>query len=82
MISKIRQGTRTLYTLSEFVVDDVEDVAKLPKSSMGSTVYVIHTKETYMADSQGIWYPTTGDNPPVECDCVEELTIWGDLPEE
>ena len=82
MISKIRQGTRTLYTLSEFVVDNVEDVAKLPKSPMGSTVYVIHTKETYMADSQGIWYPTTGDNPPVECDCVEELTVWGDLPEE
>ena len=82
MISKIRQGTRTLYTLSEFVVDNIEDVAKLPKSPMGSTVYVIHTKETYMADSQSIWYPTVGDNPPVECDCVEELTIWGDLPEE
>lgn len=82
MISKIRQGTRTLYTLSEYVVDDVEDVAKLPRCSMGSTVYVIHTKETYMADSKGAWYPVNSDSDPIPCDCIEESTIWEELPEE
>lgn len=46
---------------------------------MGSTVYVIHTKETYMIDSNKVWYPTSSDAPPVECDCVEEMTIWQDL---
>lgn len=80
MISKIKQGTRTLYTLSEYVVDDLEDVAKLPRCLMGSTVYVIHTKETYMADSKGIWYPVNSSGNPIECDCVEESTIWENFP--
>lgn len=80
MISKIKQGTRTLYTLSEYVVDDLEDVAKLPRCLMGSTVYVIHTKETYMADSKGIWYPVNSSGNPIECDCIEESTIWENFP--
>ena len=81
MITKIRQGTRVSYNLSEFVVDDLSDVALLPRCAMGSTVYVIHTKDTYIIDSKGIWYPKTSDNDPIVCDCVEESTIWDELPE-
>lgn len=81
MISKIRQGTRSLYALSEFVVDDREEVAKLPKAVHGSTVYVIHEKETYMIDGKGVWYPMKSDKDPIECDCVDEMTIWDELPE-
>lgn len=48
---------------------------------MGSTVYIIHTKETYMIDSKGVWYSTNSDGEPITCDCVEESTIWGELTE-
>ena len=81
MISKIRQGTRALYGWSEFVVDDREEVSKLPKAVHGSTVYVIHEKETYIIDGKGVWYPMKGDKDPIECDCVDEMTIWDELPE-
>jgi hypothetical protein len=81
MISKLRQGNKVAQNLAEYVVDDIADLSKLPKAFMGSTVYVIHTQETYMIDSKGIWYPMDSDSPPVECDCVEESTIWEELPE-
>lgn len=29
-----------------------------------------------MLDSKRVWYCITSENDPVECDCVEELTIW------
>lgn len=49
---------------------------------MGSTVYVISTGETWMMDSTGKWHVMGSiRKEPIECDCVEELTIWGDLPE-
>ena len=49
---------------------------------MGSTVYVITTGETWMIDSKGSWHIMGSiQKEPIECDCVEELTIWGDLPE-
>ena len=47
---------------------------------MGSTVFVIHTKDTYMMDSKGIWYSITSDADPIVCDCVEEMTVWADIP--
>lgn len=81
MISKIKQGTKILHTLSEYVVDDIEDVAKIPRCAMGSTVYVIHTQETYMADGKGVWYPKTGSGSPIPCDCIEESTIWENFPD-
>ena len=81
MISKIRQGTRSLYALEEFVVDDIEEVAKLPRAVHGSTVYVIHTKEKFMIDGKGVWYPMDSEREPIECDCIEESTIWAELPE-
>ena len=81
MVKKFSQGNRIVYAISKWLCDDVEDIPKIPKSPMGSTVFVIHTKDTYMADSEGKWYSITSDADAVEpCDCVEELTIWGDIP--
>ena len=48
---------------------------------MGNEVYVIQTKKTYILDSKGIWYSKKdGDDSTIECDCVEESTIWEELP--
>ena len=52
----------------------------MPKCPMGTSVYVIHTGETWMADNAGTWYPVNADKDPIHCDCVEEMTIWQDLP--
>jgi hypothetical protein len=76
------QSCRTTYGVTEYVADTKEDVARISKCVMGSTVYVIHTKETYMIDSKGVWYPVNSDDDPIQCDCVEESTIWEDLKEE
>ena len=50
---------------------------------MGSSAYVITTGESWMMDSKGRWHVmgSTISKDPVVCDCVEELTIWGNLPE-
>lgn len=86
MIKKFSQNNKIQYSITKWLVDKVEDIKKLPPSPMGSTVFVIHTSETYMADSsKKTWYPinrNSSGSGPIECDCVEELTIWGDLPNE
>jgi hypothetical protein len=87
MVKKYLQNNKIQYAISKWVADDINDIKKLPKSPMGSTVFVIHENKTYMVDStQTTWYPINnpinGDNSePIVCDCVEELTIWGDLTE-
>lgn len=81
MIRKFSQGNRIAYAIFKWLCDDIADISSIPRSPMGSTVFVIHTKDTYMADSTGKWYPITSDAEAIEpCDCVEELTIWGDIP--
>lgn len=77
---KIRQGENVAYSVSTYVVDSIEDIAKLPKSQMGSTAYVIYTKEKFICDSNNTWYSMNSDSGPIECDCVEESTIWDTLP--
>lgn len=81
MIKKLSQGNRINYDITKWLVEDVEELKTLPVSSMGSTAFVIHTADTYMLDSKRTWYCITSDQVPVECDCVEELTIWNTLPE-
>lgn len=81
MYLKLAQSGRAAYGVAEYVADDKTDVARLPRSVMGSTVYIIHTKETYMIDSKGVWHAVDSDGDPIVCDCVEESTIWGDLQE-
>ena len=80
MFYKMTQGTRIAYNLCEYLADDESDVKLIPKCAMGSTVYVIHNKEKYMMDSHGVWYPTVGDGEPIVCDCVDESTIWENIP--
>ena len=82
MYQKLMQSGRTTYGVAEYVADTKEDVTRIPKCVMGSTVYIIHTKETYMIDSQGTWYAVDSEGDPITCDCVEESTIWEDLKEE
>lgn len=82
MYQKLMQSGRTTYGVTEYVADEKTDVAKIPRCVMGSTVYVIHTKETYMIDSKGVWYTVDFEGDPIICDCVEESTIWEDLKEE
>lgn len=86
MIKKFSQNNKIQYSITKWLIDEVEDIKKLPPSPMGSTAFVIHTSETYMVDSsKKTWYPinrNSSGSGPIECDCVEELTIWGDLPNE
>ena len=84
-IMKVFQRNNYLNNYCKFVADDEEDVKKIriiPNGgSMGNEVYVIHTKKTYILDSKGVWHSKKdGDNSTIECDCVEESTIWEDLP--
>lgn len=84
-IIKIYQNGRPVNNYCRFIADTEEDVKKikiLPKGgSMGNEVYVIDTQKIYILDSKGIWHSKTiGDNNKIECDCVEESTIWEDLP--
>ena len=84
-IIKIYQNGRPVNNYCRFIADTEEDVKKikiLPKGgSMGNEVYVIDTQKTYILDSKGIWHSKSiGDNSQIECNCVEESTIWEDLP--
>ena len=79
MYQKLTQSGRTAYGVATYVADEKSDVARIPRCVMGSTVYVIHTKETYMIDSKGVWYAVDSDSDPIHCDCVEESTVWEEL---
>ena len=86
MILKTFQNGSPINTYCEYVADTEEDVKKikiLPKGrSMGNQVYVIATKKTYVLDSKGVWHSrVVGDNSSIVCDCIEESTIWEELPE-
>lgn len=82
---KIFQKGNYVNNYVKFVADTEEDVKKikiLPNGgSMGNEVYVIATQKKYILDSKGIWHSKAiGDNSIIECDCVEESTIWEELP--
>lgn len=82
MVRKLGQGNRINYAYSQWICDNVADIATIPRCPMGSTVYVIHTGDTYVLDSTGKWCCPGSGNPPIECpdDFVEESTIWEDIP--
>ncbi len=82
--AKVFQNNRYQAYYVQFVADTVEDVKRLPVSqlSMGSEVYVISEKKTYILDSKRVWHAKAeNDDSVIECDCVEESTIWENLPE-
>ena len=62
MVKKLSQGNRYSYTYYKWICDDVEDISLIPESPMGSTVFVIHTKETYVIDSKKSWHLITSSN--------------------
>lgn len=82
MIAKYGQGNKINYDMQRWLVDTETEIASIPRSVMGSTVYVITTGESWMIDSQGSWHVMSASGKePIQCNCVEELTIWGDLPQ-
>ena len=82
MVKKVYQNNRYQSSFIKYVADTAEDVKKIRVTSvhMGSEVYVIDTKKTYILDSKGIWH-SKADDDTITCDCVEESTVWEDLPE-
>ena len=82
MITKYGQGNKINVDMQKWLADTEAEISTIPRCLMGSTVYVISTGETWMMDSTGRWHVMGSiQKEPIECDCVEELTIWGDLPE-
>lgn len=86
MYMKYSQGGKIGYPFSDFIVDLESELPLIKGATMGCKVYVIHTGETWIMDSENTWYPYevfTGNKEPIkcECDCVEESTIWNDLPQ-
>lgn len=82
MYIKYAQGNKIGYDMQKWLVDEENEISTIPKSQMGSIVYVISTGESWMIDSNGMQHimSSNSDKTPIECDCVEELTIWGDIP--
>jgi hypothetical protein len=66
---------------TSWVCDELEELKTMKHVVFGDTCYVVHESTKYILDSEGWWYPLTGDSDPIECDCVDELTIWGTIPE-
>jgi hypothetical protein len=81
---KIFQNNRYQSNYIQYVADSIEDVKKIRLDSilLGSEVYVISEKKTYILGSDKIWYSkATNDDSIIECNCHEESTIWGEIPE-
>lgn len=65
-----------------YICDEKIDLSKATTAKMGNTAFVIHTSDIYVMDSQKVWYCITNSSAdPVQCDCVEESTIWTEIPE-
>ena len=85
MFMKYSQGGKIGYAFSEFIFDSEAELTQQTGATMGCKAYVIRTGETWIMDSENTWYPYqvfTGDRDPIkcECECVEESTIWNELP--
>ena len=83
MITKYSWGNKVNQDIYKFVVEEESEISSVPRCIMGSTIYVIATGESWIMDSKGSWHVmnNTSGKDPIVCDCVEELTIWGNLPE-
>ena len=87
-VSIIFQNNRYQNDYHKYVADTSEDVKKIriSPSDMGSEVYVISEKKTYILDSKRTWHAKSGNSngdDTIECDHnhVDENTVWGTLPE-
>jgi hypothetical protein len=96
-VSIIFQNNRYQNDYHQYVADTPDDVKKIrvSPSDMGSEVYVISEKKTYILDSNRTWHVkivnTSGsgsgddivDGGTIECDHnhVDESTVWEPIPE-
>ena len=82
MIKKFAQGGKIQYEISKWAVDTEADLTNIKEARMGDIAFVIQKSESWMLDSNSTWYNVTdATKDPIKCDCVSELTIWGELPE-
>lgn len=83
MILKYSQGGKINYSFSKYMLEDEEELVLLgSKCNFGDIAYIVHTGEYWVLDSKHCWYPLSNKSKnPVECDCVEEMTIWAELEE-
>lgn len=82
MFRKLSTRKKNGFFYSNYIVEDEADLKEIKKSNMGDVAYVIHASEHWMCDSKHTWYSINDKNKgPIECDCVEEMTIWEDLKE-
>ena len=86
MQAKYSQRGKINYNIEKWIVDTLDEVKTIRCNTFGSTVYVIDERETYVLNGKGVWKSmynkNSGDIPSYDCDCVEELTIWGELNED
>lgn len=84
MLKKIYQNDQYVNNYIRFVADTEAEISKIKvtASNMGSEVYAIDTQETYILDSACVWHSKKVGGGTIDCDCVEESTIWEDLPTE
>ena len=80
--TKVFQNNRYQAHFVKFVADTAEDVKRMQVAdlTMGSEVYVIQEKRTYVLGGNKTWYSkAVNDDAVIECDCVEESTVWEEL---
>ena len=65
MYKIIRSNGDIAHDITEFIVDNAEDIQTLPAyASMGSKVYVINTGELYIKNGKNEWkYVSTTNGP-------------------
>lgn len=67
---------------ARFICDTVEDLANLPRCSMGSTCYVIDQATYYMVNSKGEWInqkKTTSSGDSGSGSGSSDISDWGEL---
>ena len=83
MFMKYSQGGKVGHGFSKYIVEEESELSKAPVNcGFGDIVYVVHTSEYWMMDRSKRWYPMAANGKgAIECDCIEEMTIWGNIPE-
>lgn len=74
-----RYGNNINEQYCTFVCDDVNELSQI-EGEMANTVFVIHTQDIYMLDSKDTWVCITSNTGSVDCNCIEESTIWSNIP--
>lgn len=82
MVRKLSTQRKNGFFYDKYMVEEESDLKTIIRPNMGDVAYVIHTSEHWMCDSQQSWYSINDKTKgPIQCDCVEEMTIWDELDE-